>query len=216
MSKYDVTIWSDYVRGLVDPPARAELSAHLALPGSASARRTVAAFEGLLAFAARDAAAEPPASALRGAKALGALLRPQESRQDRGWLRRLSSLLVFDSAAAPLLQGVRDMAPADRQLIYRHDDYFVDLRLEPEPGGDWTVVGQLLAEKDGDGQGVAALPGVAILAASGGRFVGRARTGELGEFQAQGLPGDGLHLLFLVDDEICLEVPVGQALRSDY
>ena len=80
MSKYDVTLWSDYVRGLLDPATRNELSAYLELPGSVAARRTVQAFGGLLAFAARDAAAEPPAGALRSVKALGSMLRPtQES-----------------------------------------------------------------------------------------------------------------------------------------
>ncbi len=213
MSKYDVTHWSDYVRGLADPPLRRELDAHLALPGSESARRSVAAFESLLAFARRDALAEPPAAALHGAKVLGSLLRPPAAAGD-GLLARLRSFLVFDSAAAPLAYGLRDLADPgvrDRQLIYRSDDYFIDLRLEAEPGGDaWVVVGQLLHEKDG----VTPLPGVPLLAASADRFVARARTGELGEFQAEGLPGQDLRLLFLVSDEICLEVPVSHAIKE--
>lgn len=208
MSKYDLTHWSDYVRGLADPERRAELAAHLALPGSGSARRSVAVFESLLAFAERDAAAEPPAEALRGAKVLGSLL----PSGDAGWLARLRSLLVFDSAAAPLAYGVRDLGheagAGDRQLIFQSDEYFVDLRLEQEPAGDsWVVVGQLLYEKDG----VAPLSGVSMLATSEDRFVARARTGELGEFQAEGLPSADLRLLFLVSDEICLEVPVCNA-----
>lgn len=212
MSKYDVTIWSDYVRGLLDPATRNELSAYLELPGSVAARRTVQAFGGLLAFAARDAAAEPPAGALRSVKALGSMLRPRED----SWLRKLQSVLVFDSASAPLLAGVRDLGHLDRQLIFRNDDYYVDLRLEQEapngaPNGAWVIVGQLLREKDG----VRPVAGVPVIAANVERFLSRSTTGKLGEFQAEGLPSADLRLLFLVDDELCLEVPVSNAPIAD-
>lgn len=204
MSKYDVTLWSDYVRGLLDPATRNELSAYLELPGSVAARRTVKAFDGLLAFAARDAAAEPPASALRSVKALGSMLRPTRE----SWLRKLQSVLVFDSSMAPLAAGVRDLGHLDRQLIFRSDDYYVDLRLEQEATNSvWVVVGQLLREKDG----VSPVAGVPVIAANDERFLSRSTTGKLGEFQAEGLPSADLRLLFLVDDELCLEVPVSNA-----
>ncbi len=209
MLKYDITLWCDYVRGLLDASTHAEMSAHLALPGSESARRTVATFEGLLSFAERDAAVEPPAGALRSVHALGSLLRPSE---ESSWLKRLYSVLVFDSADAPLAYGVRDMAPAERQLIFRNDSYFVDLRLEQEgPSGSWLVVGQLMEEKDG----VSPLANVQVIAASQNRFVGRTRTDEMGEFQADNLPNNEFRLLFLVDDELCLEVPVASALSAN-
>lgn len=210
MPPYDLSQWTDYARGLNDPQSRGELAAHLALPGSESARRSVAAFEGLLAFARRDAELEPPADALRGAKLLGALLRPGGAGGE-GWLSRLRSRLTFDSAATPLAFGVRHFGGDlgdDRQLIFQSDDYCVDLRLEREAArGSWVVVGQLLCEKDG----VAPVPGVSMLATSEDRFVGRTRTGELGEFQAAGLPGADLRFFFLVSEEICLEVPVWSA-----
>ena len=213
MLKYDVTTWSDYVRGLLDPATRAELAAHLELPGSEAARRTVATFGGLMKFASRDAACEPPHAALRQVKALGSLLQPQP---ESSWLTRLRSVMVFDSAATPLAAGVRDLGPSDRQLIFRSNDYYVDLRLEQESvsgaaNGSWVLVGQLLREQDG----VAPVPGVSVLAASQDRFVGRSRTGPLGEFQAEGLPSSDLRLLFLVNDELCLEVPVYSAPVSE-
>lgn len=205
MDEFDVTHWSDYVRGLGDPETRALQAAHLGLPGSARARGTVEAFSALLDFGHRDAAAEPPAAALRNAKLLGSLLRPAA-----GWRQKLLSL-VFDSAATPLAFGVRGLAAAadDRQLIYQADDYLVDLRLERDPpSGSWVVVGQLLCER---GE-IAPLTGVQVFAASEDRFVGRTRTGHLGEFQADGLPSADLRLLFLVSNEVCLEVPVSSDL----
>lgn len=208
MSKYDLTHWSDYVRGLGDAASRAELAAHLALPGSGAARRSVATFSRLLDFAARDREAEPPAGLVRGVKALGSLLQPRAA----GWGRRLLSLLVFDSAATPLAQGVRGLAePSDRQLIFKVADYLVDMRLEQDPPtGSYMVVGQLLKE---EGE-VAPVADVQVLAASENRFVGRSRTGLYGEFQAEGLPGDDLHLFFLVSSEVCLEVPISSALAG--
>ena len=209
MSKYDASVWSDYVKVMVGPEKRSELEAHLALSGSAAARRTVAAFEGLLAFAARDAAAEPPAGALAGAKQLGSLLRPAA---DGGWWSRVQAMLVFDSAAAPLAYGIRDLGTLDRQLTYQSDDYLVDLRLEQEsPNGRWAVVGQLLCERGG----VSPVADVAVLATSRDRFVGRARTGDFGEFQSEGLPGADLRLFFLVGHDKCLEVPVGGTLAAE-
>lgn len=208
MSKYEVTIWSDYVKGMLDPATRHELNAYLELPGSAAARRTVKAFEGLLAFAVRDAAVEPPASAMRSVKALGSMLRPTRE----SWLHKLQAMMVFDSAMAPLVAGVRDLGHIDRQLIFRSNDYYIDLRLEQEapngaPNGAWVVVGQLLLEKDG----VSPVAGIPVIAANDERFLSRSTTGKLGEFQAEGLPSADLRLLFLVDDELCLEVPVSNA-----
>ena len=81
------------------------------------------------------------------------------------------------------------------------------LEREAEPAGT-VVLGQLL--RHGEEVGPASEVPVLMLSRERreNRIVGRATTGEFGEFQAEGLPGEPMDLCLLVGSEQCLQLPL--------
>ena len=63
---------------------------------------------------------------------------------------------VFDSAAQPLLAGVRG-ASAGRQLLYQKENCCIDIRLEPRAGRQIEMVGQVL-DSGAIGRGLDQIP----------------------------------------------------------
>lgn len=205
MTRYDITDWSDFVRGLVSPAEEEKMQR--VLDRSETARRHVAALRQVTELARAEAECSPPDWAVRSVKALGSLHRPQEELEP-SLLERVAMSLTFDSLTSPALAGTRDVQAHDRQLVYETDAYRVDLRLEPQTDLQKSVVvGQLLRSAD-DFEPMA---DVAVLAKSGDEIVSRVHTGRHGEFQSDGLPIADLDLFFLLDDERCLELQVANA-----
>ena len=209
-SPFDITQWTDYVRGLADEETRKRMQSHL--ESDPDARRTVAVLRRVADVGAKDRQLEVPADALRAVHDLGRDLarrggpREAESRSAENrpslleGLRRFSMSLTFDSAMTPAAAGVREAHSAHRQMFFELDDVAVELRYEPHATGG-VVVGQLISL----GDEAAALAGVEVLARRGDRVLARAATGAHGELSLDGLPARDVDLLFVLDDR-CLEV----------
>ncbi|PYV09407.1 MAG: hypothetical protein DMG23_10970 [Acidobacteria bacterium] len=85
--------------------------------------------------------------------------------------------LVFDSFRQPLPEGIRNVGPRARQLLYQAGNFSVDLRLDPGPDPA-SLVGQLMDSTRPD-PGIANVP--VTLFRSGSR-VSKTVTNRLGEF----------------------------------
>jgi hypothetical protein len=89
--------------------------------------------------------------------------------------------LVFDSLTRPALSGVRSTETTNRQLLYRANDYSIDLQIAPSVAGA-DLIGQVLRE------GEAAFESVSNLDL---RLTGEnsytARTDAMGEFAIRGI-----------------------------
>ena len=57
--------------------------------------------------------------------------------------RRIPAWLYFDSLQRPLALGIRSGQPAVRQLLFKAENYDLDMRITPA-GADWRISGQLL------------------------------------------------------------------------
>ncbi|MEM8932647.1 MAG: hypothetical protein AAGE94_15800 [Acidobacteriota bacterium] len=198
---FDITQWADHLRGLTDQEVGQTMEEHLALDPSSPAHREVRALERVMQLAETDRELDIPDYALRCAKALGSLQRPQ-TIEEPSLLDRLVMALTFDSQIAPAMAGTRDMAPSHRRMTFESADFGVDLRLEADPEGS-VVVGQIWQGSGDDAEPVADVP---VLAMNGRSVVAQSVTNPYGEFQADGLPDADLALVFLVDDQHCLEV----------
>ena len=56
-------------------------------------------------------------------------------------------IIEFDSSLLPLPEGVRPAAVDVRRLVYRLDDFRVDLSLYPLSSEGWELIGQLVDEE---------------------------------------------------------------------
>jgi hypothetical protein len=204
---YDITEWCDFVRGLVDSDRARAMSETLA-SAPRRTRRRVEALRRVAEVGRADAELEIPAHALRGAKAIGSLWRPASAEEPEGarggLLKYLPFTVAFDSFHQPAAVGTRDLQASDRQMIFDAASYRVDVRMEHETNPPSTVlVGELL-------RGARPVPRVPVMVLAGDRVVGRSLTGRFGEFQAEGLPADPLRLCLLLDDEECIDLPLGE------
>ena len=205
MTKFDITQMADFVRGLMDPESEQQVQAFLRSSNASSTKKELSALRHVARLAESERKLQVPDYAVRCAKALGSLRRPEA--QETSLLKRLTMALTFDSQVAPALAGTRDMRSVDRQLVFQSQGFQIDLRVEADKKGK-VVVGQLIRDGLDDVEPIADVP---VLAMAEKEIIARSKTGAFGEFQAEGLAADSVELLFLVDDEQCLEVSLGES-----
>ena len=220
MTRFKITDWCDFVRGVADPQQGADMRRELEAGDAPS--RMIDMLSLVAEVGQLDSALEIPEHAVRVAKAAGSLARPQdrpETADETGLgklLRYLPFSITFDSFAEPALAGTRSLQGADRRLSVEAEAYKIDLRVEHDTEPQSTVVvGQLLrrspgAEREGTEWTDAEDPmqDIPVLALEAGRIVGRSKTGRFGEFQAEGLPNEALSLCLLVGTDECIELPL--------
>jgi hypothetical protein len=130
----------DYVNHIVIAGQQKALQKHLAT-GCKRCKETVSLWQKVSKTAASEANYQPPADAIRLAKAAYLTTRlntpPKESRS-------LVEVL-FDSFLQPAVAGARSIVIGTRQMLYRADPYQIDIQIEPKPGTNRLVItGQLL------------------------------------------------------------------------
>ena len=179
----------DFVRGLLPAAARTRITRHLDEP-CARCRSTVA-WAAQVAATARETT-EVPEPVLRRAIAAFA----GRPASEPSWGRRLLAALVFDSAAAPALAGVRSTQGGSRQAVFRAGEYLVDLKVDFDRSRRLiSLVGQVGAEDTG-----AAVPAFGRVQLSRKRsVVAEAGVSEFGEFQFECRPETDLHLRIAVE-----------------
>jgi hypothetical protein len=183
----------DFVRGLATEGDRAAMQDHLSA-GCRKCGRALAMFRKLAAASAADTTYTVPDYAVRSARAIFALQRPEKVHI----LPRILARLVYDSFREPALAGVRSQHKITRQAMYEAGDYCVDLRMEQERGAINVVLVGQIANRMEPRKKMASVP---IVLMSGKQVLGRAVSNRLGEFQIEYQPQKSLSL----------HVPVQQA-----
>ena len=203
----------DYARGLVEDQDQCrQVEAHLEACGScrASAR-------GFAVLATTPAAPEPPPDAMAAARAI--FTHPHPAQPVRGSVpRRTSVRLLYDSAATPLLAGMRLAGTRrPRRLLFEAGEYFLDVdvtlaeRSQPGPGARTVVVGQLVDREEPSRR----LPGICVqLESAGDGVVGRASSNPFGEFQLECELRPGLRLSLPAGDGERIEVALPRPAES--
>lgn len=116
-----------------------------------------------------------------------------------------TATLVFDSAQGPLPAGIRGAFASARQLLYKSGSVCIDLRLQPRPGSDSTVlIGQLL-DSASPGLGLGDIP--VSLVCEGG-MVASNKTNNSGEFDFAFQTPGRTQLIFGIGKRKTIVVPV--------
>ena len=205
-SHYASGEWVDFVRGLVSGQQREKMQAHL--DGDCAECRKVAGLLSRVAQRAReDATYEVPDYAVRNARALYSLQRPEEVRL----LPRTIARLAFDSFREPLMAGVRSQQAVAHQLMYIAGPYCVDLRLEKERGSTQIrMVGQI-ANRDWGSIGVSEVP---VFLLSRDLVINKTATNKFGEFAMEYTPRHGLRLFAPIPGENHIEIRLGRVAST--
>lgn len=149
----------------------------------------------LLAHRARQALPDAPPALLHAAIGLWPSAAPMTIATA---LRRVAAVLRFDSwALPPQALGMRGVAADSRHLLFSAEGRDVDLRITREPGGGWSLAGQVLGP-DETGH-------LVLQPAGGGEAVHRASLDALGEFRLDGVaPGPWCLSLETADQIVAL------------
>jgi len=141
-----------------------------------------------------DASFEPPAEVVQWSLELfQPLLQPPTGRK----LRRLIAALVFDTYEQRLQPGIRGVATAPRQLLFRAGDVDIDVKIESMEKNDRiTMVGQVLSASE------KLFDGAPVKLESHGVVQYQTVTNQVGEFSFDEVPKDTYHL--------SLDLPEGQ------
>jgi hypothetical protein len=191
MSHFEITEWTDFVRGVLGMERNAILEAHLAegCPECASLcallRRTASA-------SAADREVQVPPDLVVAAEAIFA-----ERRQARPpILSRIAARLIYDNIGELQPAGARAGEAVGRQAAFDAGDYYLDLTL----GGDSTLcnlIGQF-ASKKSPSTPQADIP---VLLLAGDTVISRTVTNEFGEFSLDYKPRKNLRLCLPVSAE---------------
>lgn len=150
--------------------------------------------------ARRDGMATPPPSVLARSRAVfQPILEPAA-----GWAGRIrTARLIFDSFLEPVPAGMRGAVRLDRHLVFRDDDLYLDVRLDPEyEAAQQSITGQLQSQAMEFEQ----LSGLPVMLVEGPRVLKNTRTNYLGEFVFEAAPVREMALRVLCRDRM-VEIP---------
>lgn len=185
ITHFDITRWTDFVRGLTPGADRAAMEAHV-VSGCVRCGETLDLVKRVFQSVRIDDTYEPPEHVVRCAKAIGGLLTPQRSR-----LPRLIARLVYNSFDDLAPVGMRSEDRVSRHGLYEAGDFYVDVRLEQEKGSRVaTLVGQLTDRAHPD----SSLAEAPVLLLTRKDIIAHAVYNRFGEFQMDFSPAPDLRL----------------------
>ena len=185
MKHFTIWQWVDFARGVTGESDRTAMEAHLA-SGCSRCTRVVTTLRRVTTVARAEAHAEPPEGAIRYARALFSLYRPEKAG-----VARLIARLIHDSSLAPLPAGMRAQARSTRYLMYQAGSYYLDVQVQHDPeSARLTFVGQL-SDRAVQPTSTANLP-IWLMDRKG--LVASAFSNRLGEFQLECAPTRTLQL----------------------
>lgn len=200
---FTVEEWADFSRGKAAPGARAEMEHHLT-QGCSKCSQIVQLWRSVLETAARESAFEPPAAAVRCAKALYAALPPLQASKMSLRIARLAGF------GQPALEGVRaaGAGAAPSHFLFQEGTLLLDMYLQPQPtSARISVVGQVMDSTRPD-QPFENQPVVLV---RGGDALARTSTNEFGEFRLEFEPDDDLLLMIELENRLYLVSPLPSA-----
>ena len=133
----------DFFDGRLDRDATASVATHLGL-GCSQCDGDRAWYQQVKVVAASDDSIEPPTWVLKRAVRL--------FNAPRVWMNlgarvgRVVASLIFDSLRGPALAGVRSSGVEGRQLLYRAEDYSIDVQVAASEQSRAELTGQVLRE----------------------------------------------------------------------
>jgi hypothetical protein len=171
----------DFVDKRLEEREAARVAAHLAT-GCGVCGETTSWYERVRLTAEADESTAPPSWVFKRAVRIF----DTERRRPR-LIQRIGDAiasLVFDSSARPVLVGVRSTETANRQLLYRANEYSIDLQVTALEHSSADLMGQILKEGGEDFDSVC---GLKLELAHAGNVIASAVTNDIGEFKVRGI-----------------------------
>jgi hypothetical protein len=192
MSHFSTIEWVDFARGVASPESAnlMETSANACDECGSSARFWGQVYELLK----RQGEYQPAPSLVQSIKAAFS------GDEAVPWWKKVTEFasLVFDSALAPALAGVRSAAKSNRQITVESGAFVVDLQLESDSvRRRYSLTGQIL----GNGESMVKIEGAEVVLLSPDKIVQKTHANDMGEFCLDFAHGDQLRLFIDIKGE---------------
>jgi hypothetical protein len=197
MAHFTLEKWADFARNTLKEKDKEEMQGHLDT-GCKRCADALKLWTHVRDVTSRVGAYQPPTGTVRTAKAIFGI---------HASARRKAPILnlLFDSALAPSMAGVRSTATVARQLLYAAGAYRIDLRMEPQADTDRvSVLGQILNSADPTRM----IEPMAITLIQNRKVVSSSKTGTFGEFQLECKLSHRLQLKLRLPDGVGVEIPL--------
>ena len=171
----------DYFDNRLEEAQASPVAEHLAA-GCAACSETREWYAQLRETVATDDSVAPPAWVFKRAVRIFDTERHSPRLAER--IGNVLASLIFDSFARPALAGVRSSETTNRQLLYRAEDYGIDLQIVPAGQNHADLIGQVLRENDPTFESVS---GLTLRFAREGKSLLSTVTDERGEFKINGI-----------------------------
>ena len=171
----------DYLDGRLDRAAASEVSAHLA-SGCRQCDGDREWYQQVKLIASSDDSIEAPSWVLK--RAFRVFDTPRVRMSIAGRVGRVVASLVFDNLRQPAIAGARSSGVEGRQLLYRAEDYSIDVQITPVDQRRAELTGQILREGESMFESVC---GLRLDLIDEGRKTFTAVTNERGEFTIDGV-----------------------------
>jgi hypothetical protein len=194
----------DYLDDRLDRAAADVVSAHLAL-GCSQCDGDREWYQQVKLIASSDDSIEPPPWVLK--RAFKLFDTPRVRMSIAGRVGRVVASLVFDSLRQPAIAGARSSGVEGRQLLYRAEDYSVDVQVAPVDQRTAELTGQILREGESMFESVG---GLRLDLIEEGRTL-TAVTNERGEFAIGGVDFGSYELRVDVNEATItiVDLPIG-------
>jgi hypothetical protein len=199
VNHYSLTEWTDFARHLSTASQNEQMRKHLST--CQVCKDTAEIFESVADFAQRETSYSPPEEVVRVAKSYIAPLTMAKS----GSKQFVLASLTFDSFRSAVVEGLRGLQEAPRQLLYISGDTVVDLRIEADSGSDRIQLGGQVLSSQWRSVDLNEIP---VELVSGTETVATTATNQFGEFQLTLTTGKRLQLLFgLQTGTLAVQIP---------
>lgn len=200
MQHYSLEDWADFARNVARDEKKLAMRSHLETECK-PCTKLYTLWQRVDVAARRESTYQPPETAVRTVKGLGAIHGIAKPRSAGSKLAEL----LFDSFRSPLQAGVRSTATAARQLLYGAGDYRIDVRIEPRTDSDKVaVVGQVLNAVDPAKRS----PSLPVILLKGKKIVSVSQTNSFGEFNLECELVDDLKLHLKVPTQMDVWIPL--------
>jgi hypothetical protein len=198
---------ADFVRGVSARAARRRIEKHLTT-GCARCTRAVTLYRRVASTARDERKWDPPPAVVARAADIFAI----PARRIEPLTHRLLPRLIFDSLRQPLPEGVRASNSVTRHVLYRADDFFIDLRIDREHGTRRvSIVGQVAPRPET--RAAKPLDTVSVLLIDRRNIVARPSVNAFGEFHFDYDTQAQMRLRILFGEQTGLDLPLSRLLE---
>ena len=198
---------ADFVRSVSASATRQRIERHLAT-GCARCARAVTLYRWIASTAREERQWDPPLAIVARAADIFAI----PPRRVEPLTHRVIPRLIFDSLRQPLPAGVRASNSVTRHVLYRADDFFIDLRIDREHGARRvSIIGQVAPRSDT--HAAAPLDAVSVLLLDRRHIVARPSVNAFGEFHFDYDAHAQMRLRILFGEQTGLDVPLSRLLK---